>query len=94
MDAKRDLDELGDLVDVIMFLSFSLDAGGDEPSGFGDLFDVVSSDRFRCLGLMPSKQSLHIGIHDVCLSHLICIDSIVLLLSHMPVSLDKSLVRI
>lgn len=58
MDAKRDLDELGDLVDVIMFLSFSLDAGGDEPSGFGDLFDVVSSDRFGFLVLMPSKQSL------------------------------------
>lgn len=65
MDAKRDLDELGDLVDVIMFLSFSLDAGGDELSGFGDLFDVVSSDRFGFLVLMPSKQSLHIGIHDV-----------------------------
>ena len=67
----------------IVFIIFFLDAGGDEPSGFGDLFDVFFSDRFGCLVLMQSKQSLHIGIHDVCLSHLLSIDSNVLLLSHI-----------
>ena len=41
-----------------MFYLFFLDAGGDEPSGFVDLFDVVSSDRFGFLVLMPIKQSL------------------------------------
>ena len=41
-----------------MFYLFFLDAGGDEPSGFGDLFDVASSDRFGFLMLMQSKQSL------------------------------------